>query len=124
MNYQFALVILIFTTSLIQAKGPDFAREVLPILSDKCYACHGPDAKKKDIRLDTFEHATKVFDGYKAIDPDDPEESEVIYRMFDEDDPMPPKMPRSNSQRRTRDNSMDQERCEVRKTWAYVHLKR
>ena len=51
---------------------------------------HGPDAKK-DIRLDTFEHATKDLDGYKAIDPDDPEESEVIYRMFDEDDPMPPK---------------------------------
>ena len=64
MNYLFALFILIFTTSLIQAKGPDFAREVLPILSDKCFACHGPDAKKKDIRLDTFEHATKDLDGY------------------------------------------------------------
>ena len=25
----------------------DFAREILPILSDKCYACHGPDTKKK-----------------------------------------------------------------------------
>ena len=38
----------------------DFAREVLPILSDKCYACHGPDTKKKDlVRLDLEELAKK-----------------------------------------------------------------
>ena len=31
----------------------DFAREVLPILSNKCYACHGPDTKEqKLVRLD------------------------------------------------------------------------
>ena len=34
----------------------DFAREVLPILSDKCFVCHGPDSTEEDqLRLDTFE---------------------------------------------------------------------
>ena len=69
----------------------DFAREVLPILSDKCYACHGPDTKKKDlVRLDLEELAKKDLGGYHAIDPKDLEESELLYRIIDEEDPMPP----------------------------------
>ena len=69
----------------------DFAREVLPILSDKCYACHGPDTKKKDlVRLDLEELAKKDLGDYHAIDPDDLEESELLYRIVDEEDPMPP----------------------------------
>ena len=69
----------------------DFAREVLPILSDKCYACHGPDTKKKDlVRLDLEELAKKDLGDYHAIDPDDLGESELLYRIVDEDDPMPP----------------------------------
>jgi hypothetical protein len=69
----------------------DFAREVLPILSDKCYACHGPDTKKKDlVRLDLEELAKKDLGDYHAIDPDDLEESELLYRIEDEEDPMPP----------------------------------
>ena len=69
----------------------DFAREVLPILSDKCYACHGPDTKKKDlVRLDLEELAKKDLGGYHAIDPKDLGESELLYRIIDEEDPMPP----------------------------------
>ena len=69
----------------------DFAREVLPILSDRCYACHGPDTKKKDlVRLDLEELAKKDLGGYHAIDPNDLEESELLYRIIDEEDPMPP----------------------------------
>ena len=38
----------------------NFAREVLPILSDKCFVCHGPDGEAKDVlRLDSFEAATQ-----------------------------------------------------------------
>jgi len=69
----------------------DFAREVLPILSNKCFACHGPDTKKgKDLRLDSYAAATKARKGIPAIDPDDLAESELIFRIHDEDDPMPP----------------------------------
>ena len=70
----------------------DFARQILPILSDKCFACHGPDTKRKDIvRLDSYEAATKELAGYKAIDPDKLDDSELVFRIHDADDPMPPK---------------------------------
>jgi hypothetical protein len=88
------LHLVLFPTFLLfgeEKSEIDFAREVLPILSDKCYACHGPDTKKKDlVRLDLEELAKKDLGDYHAIDPDDLEESELLYRIVDEDDPMPP----------------------------------
>ena len=36
----------------------DFAREILPVLSDKCFVCHGPTAGERQLRLDSFEGAT------------------------------------------------------------------
>ena len=70
----------------------DFATQVLPILSDKCFACHGPDTKKKSlVRLDSFEAATKDLGGYSALVPGDSGESEIVFRINDADDPMPPK---------------------------------
>ncbi len=81
----------------IEAKNPssadvDFAREVLPGLSNKCFVCHGPDTKKKDlVRLDSYAAATRDLDGYRAIDPAAPEKSEILVRIHDADDPMPPK---------------------------------
>ena len=85
----FASFLLI--NSVLGAEKIDFAREVLPILSDKCFTCHGPDTKKaKDLRLDSYEAATKDRKGIRSIDPDDLENSELIFRIHDEDDPMPP----------------------------------
>jgi hypothetical protein len=69
----------------------DFARQILPILSDKCFVCHGPDTQKKDfLRLDSFEGATEDRGGYRAIDTEKPEEGEMLARLHDADDPMPP----------------------------------
>jgi len=72
-----------------------FNRDVRPILSDNCFACHGPDAKKlkSGLRLDLGEQATKpAKSGEIAIVPGKPEESEMIARIFarNEDDLMPP----------------------------------
>jgi len=70
----------------------DFSRDILPILSNKCFVCHGPDTRKKDLlRLDSFEAATRLLDGgVRAIDPNAPAKSEIIVRIHSADDPMPP----------------------------------
>lgn len=67
----------------------DFARDIQPILANKCTACHGPDEANRaaDLRLDD---ETTLESG--AIEPGDPEESELIRRILsdDPDEVMPP----------------------------------
>lgn len=69
-----------------------FNEDVRPILSDRCYKCHGPDAANQDseFRVDSFEHATTDLGGYFGIVPGDPKGSELILRIHDTDAPMPP----------------------------------
>ncbi len=71
-----------------------YGRDIRPILSDRCFVCHGPDVstRKADMRLDTFEFATADLDGYSAIVPGNLEASELWYRInaSDENDVMPP----------------------------------
>jgi Protein of unknown function (DUF1553)/Protein of unknown function (DUF1549)/Concanavalin A-like lectin/glucanases superfamily/Planctomycete cytochrome C len=72
----------------------DFSREVRPILSDKCYHCHGPDEKgrKAQLRFDTKEGAFRIKDGSSVIIPGHSAESELVFRIksTDEDEIMPP----------------------------------
>jgi hypothetical protein len=85
------LPIILFPLLFTNGEKVDFSKEVLPILSNKCFACHGPDTKEeKLVRLDLEDLAKKDLGGYHAIDPSDLEESELLYRIVDEDDPMPP----------------------------------
>ena len=71
-----------------------FARDVLPILSDKCFYCHGPDDshREADLRLDQSKEAYALKDGQAAVIPGNPEESLIIQRIRtqDPDDLMPP----------------------------------
>lgn len=71
-----------------------FNRDIRPILSDACFACHGFDAKKRkaDLRLDTPDGARADLGGYAAIVPGKPEESELWIRLLseDKDEVMPP----------------------------------
>ena len=41
-------------------RAVSYDRDVRPILADRCFSCHGPDekARKAELRLDSFEHAT------------------------------------------------------------------
>src|SRR5689334_5753758 len=72
------------------AEGPDFNREVRPILSAKCFKCHGPDdaARKAKLRLDSRESAEHVLGK--------PDKSELVRRITSTDatEVMPP--PASN----------------------------
>ena len=87
-----ALFFLITATGFAQeGEAVDFARQILPILSDKCFVCHGPDAKDEDlVRLDSFAGATTDLGDYFAIDHLHPEKSELVNRIDSVDDPMPP----------------------------------
>jgi mono/diheme cytochrome c family protein len=72
----------------------NFDREIRPILSDTCYACHGPDdAKRKaGLRLDQRESAFARHDDGPAIVPGDPSHSALYLRITstDKDERMPP----------------------------------
>lgn len=67
-----------------------FNRDIRPILSDKCFACHGPDqnTREADLRLDVRKEAIAM----EAIIPGDLKASEVYWRMVtdDESEVMPP----------------------------------
>lgn len=78
----------------------DYNFHVKPILSDRCFLCHGPDAQKReaDLRLDTEAgaFAALVSGNGRAIVPDKVHQSQLVHRMLS-DDPeavMPP--PESN----------------------------
>ncbi|MFT6863740.1 MAG: hypothetical protein ACJAVK_002301 [Akkermansiaceae bacterium] len=71
-----------------------FNEDIRPLLSNRCYRCHGPDEgdRQAKLRLDTREGALKNHKGFAAIVPGNLEESELIYRILtdDEDEMMPP----------------------------------
>ena len=74
--------------------GLQYNRDVRPILSENCFACHGPDSasRKAGLRLDNFAGATnKLESGDIAIVPGVPDKSELVRRIFlTDDDQMPP----------------------------------
>ena len=73
----------------------DFNRDIRPILSDRCWACHGPDAGSRKLKLRLDSEAAALADlggGRSAIYPGHPDESELIRRVHstDEWERMPP----------------------------------
>ena len=94
-NTWIALAICI-TVGLNRCDGEEvsFDSAIRPLLSDKCFHCHGPDeaTREADLRLDLREGAFADLGGYSAIVPGEVEESELIHRI-ESDDPdlvMPP----------------------------------
>lgn len=81
--------------------GVSFSRDVLPILSENCLSCHGPDEshRKADLRLDTREGAVLSTGGAAAVVPGKPDVSELVKRIIteDADELMPP--PKSHKPR-------------------------
>src|SRR5437868_2721476 len=94
---KFGLLVVLF--SLLRgfdwnASAATFSRDILPILSDNCFSCHGPDekARKAKLRLDTKEGAFRVKDDVHVVAPGKSSKSELYRRITskDPDDVMPP----------------------------------
>lgn len=91
----FFITIFCFCVASISWAKVDFTREILPVLSDNCFKCHGPDAatREADLRLDTKDGAFgDLGGGYFPIVAGQPESSEILWHINaeDEDDLMPP----------------------------------
>jgi hypothetical protein len=78
-----------------------FNRDVRPILSDHCYACHGPNGHSREakLRLDKRESALGTNEAGAAIVPGKPELSELVFRIEsdDKDELMPPARARAHN---------------------------
>jgi hypothetical protein len=89
-----AFIMAVLFPAIACAEKIDFNSQIQPILSENCYACHGPDTAKVEsgLRLDTREDALKGGESGKAIVPGDPGKSLIIERIThqDPDDVMPP----------------------------------
>src|SRR5436190_20776211 len=75
-----AILFAVTQRAVADDKSPAYNRDVRPILSDKCFKCHGPDsaARKADLRLDIRDVAVKA----EAIVPGKPDDSLLIERVF------------------------------------------
>ena len=83
------LLLLVFVPTNVEASKVSFNRDIRPILSSKCFFCHGPSEKsrKADLRLDLSEEAFPAAFVKGSLD-----DSEAWHRIIsdDKDDVMPP----------------------------------
>jgi hypothetical protein len=93
-----ALLCLVGLTQLALAQTVDFGRDVLPILSDRCFQCHGPDEsdREADLRLDQQQSALEDRGGYAAVVPGHPDQSDLLARITSDDSEL--RMPPAQSQ--------------------------
>lgn len=89
-----ASLLFVLPLTAAAADRVDFNRDIRPLLSNRCLACHGPDEaeRKADLRLDTAEGARADLGGYAALAPGRPEASELLLRIVSDkaDEVMPP----------------------------------
>ena len=90
------VALLLVMSDVVAAASPsiEFNRDVRPILADRCFQCHGPDAKQRqgDLRLDTADAASAERKGGPVVVAGQPERSELWRRInsSDADERMPP----------------------------------
>ncbi|GAB3029250.1 DUF1553 domain-containing protein [Spirosoma pulveris] len=88
----------------------DYNLHVKPILSDRCFACHGPDKAKQQagLRLDTPDGAYEALakSGHKAIVPGNLAKSELVSRILSTDPEEMMPTPKSNLTLTTEEKAM------------------
>jgi hypothetical protein len=123
--------LVFLTPSLVSVSGKDaprieFNRDIRPIITENCFACHGPDKnqRKAKLRLDVREVALER----GAIVPGKPGESKLVEHIFssDPDEVMPPRKSRktlSNAQKELLRNWIAAG-AKYEAHWAYIPLRR
>ncbi|HWL10494.1 MAG TPA: PSD1 and planctomycete cytochrome C domain-containing protein [Planctomicrobium sp.] len=114
MKWSLLIVLILFNAMVSHAAGPvSFSHEVLPLLSDRCFHCHGPDEshREADLRLDRLEDALADRGGYAALVPGDPQQSEFLKRILSEDPDL--RMPPPDSHRKP----FTRQEIEILKRW-------
>ena len=76
------VVVFAANTTVLAAEGISFDRDIRPLLSENCYACHGPGEQEAGLRLDMAERATAELDsGARAVVAGNLQASELIARI-------------------------------------------
>jgi hypothetical protein len=113
MRYLVAFLVVAVLVRVGSAQEINFSRQIRPLLSDKCFACHGPDAKKREasFRLDQKESALgKAESGKHVIVPKDINASELIARITSSDGDL--RMPPADTNK-----SLTKDEIELLKKW-------
>ncbi|MEE3076592.1 MAG: PSD1 and planctomycete cytochrome C domain-containing protein [Planctomycetota bacterium] len=81
----FSSLIAVFSVPLLADERVDFNRDIRPLLSDRCFACHGPDenTREADLRLDIAEGV--VQGDSTVVQANDLEASELYQRIISDD---------------------------------------
>ena len=105
----------------------DFNYDVRPILAQKCFLCHGPDAgsRKANLRLDTYEGATALSkEGTRAISPGHTDKSMMVFRINHKDPAITMPTPESNLQLTARERALIEkwidQGAEWKQYWAFI----
>lgn len=81
----YACAVACSTTAVAVAEPVGYARDVKPILSSRCYSCHGGLKQEASLRLDTGKLARKGGDDGPAVEPGNADESILIERVLETD---------------------------------------
>ncbi|SKB82218.1 DUF1553 domain-containing protein [Dyadobacter psychrophilus] len=110
----------------------DYTYDVKPILSDRCFACHGPDAnhQKAGLRLDlanaAYEKETES--GLKAIKPGNSDKSELVHRILSTDPEILMPTPESHLSLTAREKAIlvkwVEEGAEYKPHWAFTRVEK
>ena len=126
---RFSAVSLLAVSGLHAGEAPtaiDFNRDIRPILSDKCFACHGPDEAQRQagLRLDSKEGAFADRGGYQVIIPGDSDASRLYQRISHQQEVA--RMPPPNAERKLTRDEIDLIRSWIEQgapwetQWAYL----
>ncbi len=107
-----------------------YSQQIRPILSDKCFFCHGPDknTREADLRLDTEQGLQADLGGYAAFVPGNVQQSEAIRRILSTDPDL--RMPPAKAHKELTEQEIElltrwvDQGAEFEMHWAYRPLQR